>query len=1331
MMSIRVVNAGDGYAYLMDSVATHDEHTAGTALSDYYNATGTPPGRWFGRGIDGLGDTTLTVGGIAEEAQMGALYGEGLHPDADARLENGATLSEVQLGRQYPIYTKGVPVLTAVKEAEKKFFTTHGRRPDTEERNVIGLNIARPYYEEAAEVSASTPREVLAWLNDEKNKVRQATSGLDLTFSPQKSVSVLWALGDEQTRTAIEKIHTQCVEESLAWVEDNVLFTRTGSRGERQIKARGMIASTFMHYDTRAGDPDLHTHCLISNKVQAERGQQHLSDADADKWRSIDASVVLKNSARISQRYQQMLTHRLTTELGLDFRPRVTDADKQPVWEIAGISDEMIESFSSRRVMAKPVYEAYAAQYATTHGHAPSDRARYALWQQAILDTRDAKKPGQSLAAHREHWLALNGGQPLNIADLHADVKRELFPEPGTEDYAIAVATLAVDAVDDTRSRRAEFYRRHLDTSISMRLSQWRFTSTEQAEQVRTAAESFAMEHLIATLSVNIAHTLPAALVADNGQTVDHDVDSEKLTAKQTLAEEATVLDSINIPTGFIASRTSVEAALAAHKDKTGFDLNTGQQLLASHLTESGTLVAAGVGPAGTGKTASMSVVADVWRAHGHNVHALAPSSTAAQQLGEDIGADGHTIASLTYRWRGLIGGRPHEVDGLGIDLAPGDMLLVDEAGMATTADLAALVEIAQATGAVVRMVGDPHQLDAVETGGLFRTIVKRDASVELDQVMRMGADKVQADAGLKIRHGDHTGLDLYYERGWVHHGDRSDMIATAARDHLADTSAGRSSILIASTRQDVHAANHIIRDARIEAGLVDTTGRSIELGTGHDVAVGDIILTRRNQTIGEHKILNGQRFHVHAVSDDGSLVVVDEQRQRTVVLPAEYVSEHVQLGYAATVHRAQGVTVDVTRAVIGAETDRRGLYVAVTRGKKQNHLYVAEDTSIDVDAEGGHWHMSGEHHAPDHRAILEKIVATDSGQRSATDLHHDELLHAVSDERKAQLLSTATDLLTAQWRSEVLEPEVRQRLDQLSVHYLESIDEDDAVEKISTAIVRMTGAGTNYREVMDRSFAGLEGSRDVGAVIASRLSQYLPESQAEVRALPPRHYGMDSELYDWAEATREALLARPTRELRELLTPLPDSGVVEGWDLHNVDLRGHDLSNLKFVDCDLQGAALDNTTWHYTNFMNCSMENVTATGAQIGVGDSILRASVIMDSRLDGADFSEVRGESLSIMRSSAHNIVVDGAYLRGSFTSSDFTGVDFEAAEIGELTLAKSVTEDSAQVREREAAQQRELDEMIDSMAQDEDETATTSSEVDDMSGDYFSYEDTGFEL
>ena len=92
--------------------------------------------------------------------------------------------------------------------------------------------------------------------------MKQPTSGVDLTFSPAKSVSLVWALGDDETRQTIEKIHQQAVEDTLKEIEEEFLFTRTGARSERVIKARGMIASTFMHYDTRAGDPDLHTHCL-------------------------------------------------------------------------------------------------------------------------------------------------------------------------------------------------------------------------------------------------------------------------------------------------------------------------------------------------------------------------------------------------------------------------------------------------------------------------------------------------------------------------------------------------------------------------------------------------------------------------------------------------------------------------------------------------------------------------------------------------------------------------------------------------------------------------------------------------------------------------------------------------------------------------------------------------------------------------------------------------------------------------------------------------------------------------------------------------------------
>lgn len=1336
MMSVRVVNAGDGYAYLMNSVATHDENTAGTKLADYYNASGTPPGRWFGKGIAGLGEnSSVTVGSTAQESQMAALYGEGLHPDADARINDGESIKDVQLGRQYPIFTKGVDVLEAVKAAQQAFVEGNGRRPTTDEHNLIGLETARPFYEAQAGVSASSAREVLAWLNEEKNKVKQATSGVDLTFSPQKSVSVLWALGDDTTRQAIEKIHNECVEESLEWVEDNVLFTRTGARGERQIKARGMIASTFVHYDTRAGDPDLHTHCLISNKVQAARGVDGLTDAEADKWRSIDARALLQNAARVGQRYQQRLTHRLSEELGIDFRPRIATDDKQPVWEVAGISDDLIESFSSRRTMARPVYEKYAADYAATHGHAPSDRTRYALWQQAILDTRDAKKPGKSLADHRAEWAAMHDGQALSLDDLTAQT-RTAFPAIDGDDFEHAVALLAHQSVEDTRSRRAEFYRRHLDASLSMRMSQWRFTSLDHADAVRDAAETFAMDNLISRLSV-ATPMLPAALVREDGRVIDEDADAIKMTANETLAEEKIVLDAINTPTAFIAGHSDVVEYAAQRAEETGFELTTGQHLLASHLTETGALLAAGVGPAGTGKTASMAVVADVWNAKGHKVIALAPSATAAAQLGSDINTDGLTIASLTYRWRGITGNRPRDLSALGIEIRPGDMLLVDEAGMATTADLAALVEIAHESGAVVRMVGDPHQLDAVETGGIFRAIVKRDDSIELDQVMRMGADTEQADAGLKIRHGDESGLDLYYQRGWIHGGDRADMIVTAAENHLKDESNGYSSILIASTRADVDVANQIIREARIDAGLVDSEGATATLGGGHEVAVGDVILTRKNQNLGQLRVLNGQRFRVATVHHDGSLIVVGEENNREFVLPADYVANHVQLGYAATVHRAQGVTVDVTRAVVGPETDRRGLYVALTRGKKQNHLYVAEDTTIDLDSEDGHWHMSGENQASDHRSILTSIVTRDSGHKAATEIYSDEMTHAVSDERRGELLATATDLLTTTWRREVVEPDVRRRLDALPVSYLTAIDEDQAVERISTAVVRLNAYGVDYREVIDTAFSELDGSRDVGAVIASRLTDYLPEDKPTLRELPPLHAGVDDELHTWAHQTREHLVAvattaTPERQLRALEVELPDKGAVEGLDLSNVDLRGHDLSNLKFKDCDLRGAALDETIWHWTSFNGCLMTEMTARNAQIGVGDSFMRASLIADCDLDGADFSEAEIGQLKVFRSTMRDAALEGCSIQGTFSNVDLSGTSLEEVEITGLKILSSTVDESEKVRDHITASQRQRRASLKKFVDDET-TETTISSREDEKTDSFDrgYSDSGLEL
>jgi len=1287
---MRVVHAGDGYAYLLNSVASHDDETKPeTRLHDYYDATGTPPGKWFGRGIHGLGETTLTQGGVVEETQMAALYGEGLHPDAEQKIADGARLKDTQLGRQYPTFAKGVDVLEAIKREETRRKNETGKLLPTEERNQIGLDIARPFYEkETGSVNAGA-REVLAWLNEEKNKVKQPVAGMDLTFSPAKSVSVVWALADEATANAIQDVHERSVRDVLAYIEDELLYTRTGQRSERQIKAKGMIAATFVHYDTRMGDPDLHTHCLISNKVQAEE-IDGLSPEEAEKWRALDTRFLFKNSAKLSQLYARKMTQRLREELGFAFRERVTEEGKAPTWEIAGVSDEVIDSFSSRRENARPVYEKYAAEYTKTHGHQPSSRARYALWQQAILDTRDAKKPARSLREHREEWAQMYDADTLKNAVSSARDTRSFFPLSHDPERSSSVAELARKAVEDTRARRAQFAPRHLDTAISMRLNEWRFYSEDHEDEVRNAAIRYAHSEYLTVANDAPDELLPRALFREDGMIIDRDSESVTLIARDTLREENIVLDHLDELTAYTVESSVIDAALAQHAEEKGFELNTGQALLVRHLVESGKQITAGVGPAGTGKTASMSVVSTVWKSQGHNVIGLAPSAAAAKNLSEDIDTDAFTLASLTYRWRGIVGDNPRDVSALGIDINPGDMLLIDEAGMATTADLAAITEIAQETGAVVRMVGDPYQLDAVETGGLFRTIVKRDESVELDQVMRMGNDTAQAEAGLTIRHGDVTGLDLYAERGWIHDGARADMVTQAARDFLADDAAGLSSILIASTREDVNTANQIIQDARAQEGRIDPEGPHVELGTGHRAFIGEAILARKNATFNGQRILNGSRLMLAAIHDDGSITARADERGVCVHLPADYVREHVQLGYAATVHRAQGVTVDVTRAIIGAEADRRGLYVALTRGKRQNHLYVPTDTDIDFEAEGGHLHMAGDKQAPTAREILESVVTRDTGQESATDTREKLRREAASPERARELYATAADMLTTTWRRDFVEPNVRDWLDTLSVGYLETIDEDQAVERISTAAVALARHGVDYRELMAEATSDLEGARDAGAVIAHRLREHLPDTAPKLWALPPHHASMDAELYDWAEATHAALQPNE-RELRELDYALPEKGTIVGQDFTNTDLRGKDLSHLKFENCDFTGAAFDNAEMHRTFFIECALRDATLTGVHAGQGDNAFKVNGFRNCDMRGTDFSGARLARTNMTRSNLSGSVWQGADLDTvSFTGTDLTGATFtdttftDAAQIVGGTLDPDAPEQLHAIKE-----------------------------------------------
>ena len=210
MMTVHVLHAGDGYTYLTRQVASGDyQPLRGEALSDYYTADGNPPGRWVG-----TGRTAMDVDGPVSEAQMMALFGHGLHPDAEARiraaLARGMPVedahSAARLGRRFPVMDHSGQVWRdRLNTAYEQFHAAHGRKPERgPERDLVRWNVATDLFRETHQRDPADDVELKAFVARVAKPPRQPVAGVDLVFTPVKSVSTLWALGDERVRRQVE-----------------------------------------------------------------------------------------------------------------------------------------------------------------------------------------------------------------------------------------------------------------------------------------------------------------------------------------------------------------------------------------------------------------------------------------------------------------------------------------------------------------------------------------------------------------------------------------------------------------------------------------------------------------------------------------------------------------------------------------------------------------------------------------------------------------------------------------------------------------------------------------------------------------------------------------------------------------------------------------------------------------------------------------------------------------------------------------------------------------------------------------------------------------------
>lgn len=349
------------------------------------------------------------------------------------------------------------------------------------------------------------------------------------------------------------------------------------------------------------------------------------------------------------------------------------------------------------------------------------------------------------------------------------------------------------------------------------------------------------------------------------------------------------------------------------------------------------------VGPAGTGKTTMLSsAVADL-RDQGREVVGLAPSGRAADVLAGETKSTATTLAKLLHEY-----GR---VDGpkAGWHLRPGTTLVLDEAGMASTDDLARLVALADAYDWRLVCVGDPAQLPAVGRGGMFAHWCAALPTRHLEEVRRF-ADAWQAEASLLLRQGDPAAAALYalHRRlGTVHPAALADRVA---RQHERQTAAGDTVAISTASTGTARAINVEIQRRR----NLHQLGPSADLADGTRVFAGDRVATRRNDaglvTTRGTAVRNRQTWTVTAVEGDGSLTVTDVERG-SVHLPAKYVVRHVELGWAVTGYGNQGVTVDHGICVIEPASSRAGIYVGMTRGRGRNVAWIL-DRSGTEDAE-------------------------------------------------------------------------------------------------------------------------------------------------------------------------------------------------------------------------------------------------------------------------------------------------------------------------------------------------------------------------------------------
>jgi conjugative relaxase-like TrwC/TraI family protein len=904
VISIRRISIGGGFRYLMNSVARGDGAAEpSSSLAAYYAESGTPPGVFLGSGLADL--------------------------DGGKGLDRGSKVSEEHLRN----------MLVACR--------------DPVSGEPVGSLPRR---------SGSTP-----------------VAGFDLCFSPPKSFSVLWALADDETREVIADCHRKAIDYVISYAEKEVFHSRSGKNGIVEEDITGVIAASFTHFTSRADDPQLHDHVVVWNRGKS------VSD---NKWRTLDSRAIFKATTTLSELHQGVLSDLLTEALGVGWEARGRRHSAKPRYEITGVKESLMAEFSRRSEQIAEHSERLRAEFNLAHDRMPTAVEDMRLHAVATIATRPDKQR-HSLGELTETWRSRAAGHVARDEQLAfvSNLKnRNELPLLRADDLGEAILSDAAEAVVTTvAEHHATYGRQNLLAGAHRILHGVRFASPDDRVTVAEHITELAVARSVCLTPPAMHHT-PERYIRPDGSSRLSPKSHLVYTTESLLEAEARLLEAGRQLGGPQVSTAVVADVAHANLPGRDYGLSLDQANAVEKIATSGRVLDLLVGPAGTGKSTAMAGLRAAWeQIHGEgSVIGLAPSAVAAEVLSDELGIETENTAKWLTEWR-RIPQLTARRDRLALNLArhaypnspsaaklraslaetnqainerrlkPGQLVMIDESSLAGTFALDEIVGAAKAAGSKVLLLGDFAQTGSVEAGGAFSLLVKDrgDLVAELSNVRRFSSEWEKA-ASIELRLGHSSAIASYGANGRIKAGERQELLDAIYAAWRFDVGAGKASLMIAGDAATVSELNARARAGRVTEGTVTEAG--LPIAEGQTAGVGDEIVTRKNNrllSIGKSWVKNGDRFLVTSTNADGSMTVRRSPGGAEVLLPADYVVSHVELAYATTAYRSQGRTTDTSHTLVSPTTTREVLYVATTRGRESNMIYV--DTSFDPDPATGH----------------------------------------------------------------------------------------------------------------------------------------------------------------------------------------------------------------------------------------------------------------------------------------------------------------------------------------------------------------------------------------